>query len=79
VAQSRRGGIGGQGYKMLDGKSQLRARAGKKKGFDGREKPCGQTVRRGSDACYLEARPESGYIWKSYKQKLGTKNNQQGR
>jgi hypothetical protein len=22
-------------------------------------------------ACYLEERPESGYIWKPYKQKLG--------
>ena len=25
------------------------------------------------NACYLEARPESGYIWKPYKQKLAAK------
>jgi len=26
--------------------------------------------RNAAAACYLEARPESGYIWKPYKQKL---------
>jgi len=30
-------------------------------------------------ACYLEARPESGYIWKLYKQKLARNNNERVR
>lgn len=34
--------------------------------------------RNAAAACYLEAKPESGYIWKPYKEKLGRKEKTMG-